>query len=158
MPASRNEAAARTLLSLCGVDAVWNAPAAADVSVGAFGRALKNRWVTCRSLSRVTTTAAAPAVYAKERVGAWLSKALVEHPMTRFSDRVLSGNTELLEVLKLRLPGDFAAPRCNEGPELVGVSLRFGITPVDLEVGVKRPAIRVPVLWASTRQSLVYGV
>lgn len=144
MPASRNEAAARTLLSFCGVAAVWYAPAAADVRVGAFGRALKNRCVTCRSLSRVTTTAAAPAVYANERVGAWLSKALVEHPMTRFKERQLSGNIELVEVENWRLPGDFAAPRCENSPgELVGVSLRFGIAPVDLEVGVKRPAIRV---------------
>lgn len=79
-------------------DGVRCAPAAADVSVGAFGRALKNRWVTCRLSSRVTTTAAAPAVYANDRVGGWLSKALVEQPITRLSDRLLSGNVELVEA------------------------------------------------------------
>jgi hypothetical protein len=62
----------------------------AELSGIAVGRALKKRWEYFDSSSILTTTAAAPAVYAKIREEARLSKAVGEEtvvPIILFRDK-----------------------------------------------------------------------
>lgn len=113
----------------------------AALHVVTFGLARKNLCVICKLSSNCTTTAAAPAVYAKDLDGGWLSKAPVEQPMTRFRNSPVSIEDwfcrDLFDVL-------FCELRVRKAPaDAEVVSFRAVLPEVFDAVGVCIPAIPI---------------
>ena len=127
----------------------------AELHVVTFGLARKNLCVTCRLSSNCTTTAAAPAVYANDLVAGWLSKAPVEHPITRLRNSPVS---VVDWFCRDRFGVLFCKGRDKKLPgDPFGVSFRFVFPSVFDARGVCSPAIPVapPLLFPKSGRKVI---